>query len=104
MPTFFKMHQRRLAPWLFLAPGALFFLFYVIAPIFESMALSLYDWDGLGEATWIGFGNYVELIGDEAFYISLKNNVLWLVLYMLAIPFGLMIAIFLNQTVWGIRA
>ncbi|MFN7166057.1 MAG: carbohydrate ABC transporter permease [Pannonibacter sp.] len=104
MPTFFKMHQRRLAPWLFLAPGALFFLFYVIAPIFESMALSLYDWDGLGEAAWIGFGNYVELIGDEAFYISLKNNVLWLVLYMLAIPFGLMIAIFLNQTVWGIRA
>ena len=40
---------------------------------------------------------------DEAFYTSLKNNVIWLVLYMLAIPAGLFIALFLNQTVWGIR-
>jgi multiple sugar transport system permease protein len=41
--------------------------------------------------------------GDPAFYTSLKNNVIWLVLYMLAIPAGLAIALFLNQTVRGIR-
>lgn len=47
--------------------------------------------------------NYRELFGDEAFYTSLKNNVIWLVLFMLAVPAGLFIAIFLNQTVTGIR-
>ena len=79
------------------------FLVYVIFPIFESMWISFYDWDGIGEATWIGTDNYVELFDDDAFYTSLKNNVIWLVLYMLAVPAGLLIAIFLNQNVVGIR-
>lgn len=101
--TFWARNQRRLAPWLFLAPGAFMFAVYVVAPIFESIWISFLDWDGLGEARWIGIGNYVELSGDPAFYTSLYNNVLWLVLYMLAVPAGLFIALFLNQTVTGIR-
>lgn len=95
--------SQRSAPWLFLAPGVLLFAVYVIAPIFESIWISFYDWDGIGAATWIGIGNYIELIDDEAFYTSLKNNVLWLVLYLLAVPAGLAIALFLNQTIFGIR-
>lgn len=104
MTAYWKRNQRRLAPWLFLAPGMAMFALYVIIPIFQSMAISFYDWDGLGAKTWIGTANYGELIGDPAFYTSLKNNVIWLALYLLAVPAGLMIAIFLNQTVWGIRA
>ncbi|WP_428982281.1 carbohydrate ABC transporter permease [Oricola nitratireducens] len=79
------------------------FLLYVIYPIVESMWLSFYDWDGLGAKAWIGLENYRELFDDDAFYTSLKNNILWLVLYMLAVPAGLFIALFLNQTVRGIR-
>jgi len=101
--SYWRRNQRRLAPWLFLAPGVLMFLVYVIAPIFQSIWISFYDWDGIGAKAWIGLGNYVELIDDDAFYTSLQNNILWLVLYMLAVPAGLFIAIFLNQTVTGIR-
>jgi len=104
MSAFWKRNQRSLAPWLFLAPGMAMFALYVVIPIFQSMAISFYDWDGLGDAQWIGTANYVELIDDEAFYTSLKNNVIWLLLYMLALPAGLMIAIFLNQNVRGMRA
>jgi len=104
MSTYWKANQRKLAPWLFLLPGMLMFALYVVIPIFQSMAISFYDWDGMGAREWVGTANYVELWGDEAFYTSLKNNVLWLVLYLLAVPAGLMIAIFLNQTVWGMRA
>ncbi|MCU0901146.1 MAG: sugar ABC transporter permease [Cypionkella sp.] len=103
MPATGKLNQRKLAPWLFLAPGLLMFMIYVIIPIFQSMWISFYDWDGLGEARWIGTANYVELVDDDAFYTSLKNNVIWLLLYMLAVPAGLMIAIFLNQTITGMR-
>ncbi|MGH1477330.1 MAG: carbohydrate ABC transporter permease [Geminicoccales bacterium] len=98
-----KANQRKLAPWIFLAPGVFMFLVYVIFPIFSSMWISFYDWDGIGEATWVGGENYVELFDDDAFYTSLKNNVIWLLLYMLAVPAGLLIAIFLNQNVTGIR-
>jgi multiple sugar transport system permease protein len=98
-----RWNQRRVAPWLFLAPGMAMFLVYVILPIFESIWISFYDWDGLGEMKWIGLGNYVELWDDEAFYTSLRNNLFWLVLYLLALPAGLFVALFLNQTVFGIR-
>ncbi len=103
MSAYWKTNQRRLAPWVFLAPGMVMFLIYVIIPIFQSMWLSFYDWDGLGAKTWIGVANYVELFDDEAFTTSLWNNLLWLVLFMFAVPIGLFMAIFLNQTVRGIR-
>ena len=101
--SWWQKNQQWLTPWLFLAPGIFMFAVYVIWPILQSFWLSFYDWDGLGEKTWIGWGNYVELWDDPNFYTSLKNNVIWLVLYLLAVPFGLFIAIFLNQTVRGIR-
>jgi len=100
---YWKANQVRLAPWVFLAPGIFMFLLYVIIPIFQSATLSLYKWDGMGAKEYIGLQNYVELMDDEAFFTSLKNNVIWLVLYMLAIPGGLFVALFLNQTVRGIR-
>jgi multiple sugar transport system permease protein len=98
-----RLNQRSLAPWLFLAPGMLMFLIYVIIPIFQSIRISFYDWDGLGPMTWVGLENYVDLLDDDSFYTSLKNNIIWLVLYLLAIPAGLAVALFLNQTVAGIR-
>ena len=101
--TWFHRHRRAIAPWLFLAPGVLFFLLYVIFPIFQSFEISLYKWDGLGEARYIGLENYHKLFNDRAFETSLWNNLKWLVLYLLAVPAGLFIAIFLNQTVAGIR-
>lgn len=103
MSAFWKQNQRSIAPFLFLVPGIAMFLIYVIFPIFQSMSISLYEWDGLGEARFIGMDNYVELLDDENFYLSLKNNIIWLVLYMLALPLGLGVALFLNQTVMGIR-
>ena len=92
-----------LMPVLFIAPALLFFVVYVILPIFQSFYISFHEWDGLGEMEWVGFGHYVYLLDDDRFYTSLKNNLLWLVLYMLAVPAGLFIALYLNQTVRGIR-
>ncbi|MEM7696178.1 MAG: sugar ABC transporter permease [Pseudomonadota bacterium] len=105
-PTAKPRRARRgtLAPWLFLAPALIFFTVYVIAPIFQSIWVSFYEWDGLGEATWVGLRNYEDLfLYDDRFYTALTNNIIWLVLYMLAVPAGLAIALFLNQTVTGIR-
>jgi multiple sugar transport system permease protein len=101
--TWIRRNRQMLAPILFLAPGVLFFLLYVIFPILESFQISFFRWDGLGEPQFIGLENYRELGSDPAFEVSLWNNLKWLVLYLLAIPGGLFIALFLNQTVTGIR-
>jgi len=101
--SWLQRHRMTVTPLLFLLPGVLFFLVYVINPIIQSFNISLYEWDGLGTATFVGFGNYEELIDDRAFEISLWNNLKWLALYLLAIPAGLLIALFLNQNIIGIR-
>lgn len=107
--SWINRNRKSIAPWLFVAPALIFFAVYVILPIFQSIAISFYEWNGLydanGESTakWVGFSNYLKLLDDDRFYVSLKNNVIWLVLYMLAVPVGLAIALFLNQTVTGIR-
>ena len=98
-----KNNREWLTPWLFLAPGLFMFIVYVLLPIFQSIWISFHDWDGLGEKVWIGLGNYRELLDDDSFYVSLKNNVIWLLLYLLAIPAGLAVALFPNQSVTGIR-
>lgn len=101
--SFWRRNRLAFMPWVFLAPGLLMFLVYVILPIFQSISISFYEWDGLSPAEFIGIANYIELLDDEYFYTSLKNNIIWLILYMLAVPAGLGIALFLNQTVFGIR-
>lgn len=105
----YKRNKLAWAPWLFLAIGLAFFLVYVIAPIFQSISYSftrwngLYDIDGNWTGEWVGFENYRVLFDDPNFYTSLKNNILWLLLFMLAVPIGLFLALFLNQVVTGIR-
>ncbi|HET7313557.1 sugar ABC transporter permease [Salinisphaera sp.] len=91
------------APYLFVAPAFIFFAIWVIYPIIQSFIVSFYDWSGFGAGTFIGLDNYRELFDSHQFWVSLKNNVLWLVLFMLAPPLGLLIALFLNQQILGIR-
>nr|WP_211442523.1 sugar ABC transporter permease [Collimonas humicola] len=101
--SFWQCHQRLIAPWLFLAPALILFTVYVIAPIFQTISLSLYAWDGLSQARYIGLHNYIELYDDPDFWLSLKNNLIWLFGFLLALPAGLLMALFLNQAVFGIR-
>ncbi|WP_417243673.1 carbohydrate ABC transporter permease [Celeribacter sp.] len=101
--SWYHRNRQTVTPWLFLLPGILFFTLYVVYPIIESVSLSFYKWDGLGEAEFVGTRNYEKLMADRAFSVSLFNNMKWLLLYLLAIPAGLFIALFLNQTVRGIR-
>lgn len=102
--THSKSWSELLTPWYFMAPAIFFFVVYVIYPIIQSILMSFYQWDGIGDKVFIGFQNYVDLYYDPQFWTSLKNNFLWLVFYMLAVPIGLGIALFLNQQVLGIRA
>ena len=101
--TWYQRNKLAVTPWIFLAPAMVFFAIYVIAPIFQSIWISFYEWDGLGERVWVGAGNYLELLEDDRFHTSLINNFWWLVLFMLAVPAGLGVALFLNQTVTGMR-
>lgn len=101
--SWWRRHQMALAPVIFLAPACALFALFVIWPIFDSIWISLHDWGGIGPMKWVGLGNYIELLGDATFYTALVNNVWWLLAFMLAPVFGLALALFLNQAVFGMR-
>jgi multiple sugar transport system permease protein len=96
-------NQARLTPGLLLILPLGLFAIMIVLPILQTVVISLYDWDGTGDKVWVGLRNYVELFTDPQFYLSLRNNVIWLVLFLLAPVIGLALALLLNQRVPGIR-
>jgi multiple sugar transport system permease protein len=102
-PSWWSRHQLKIVPWLFLTPALIMFTTYVLIPIVWSIGYSFYDWDGLGKPVFIGLKNYIDIWGDDDFWAALKNTVVWLFGFLLAIPAGLGLALLLNQKVFGIR-
>ncbi|MDB2579149.1 sugar ABC transporter permease, partial [Tateyamaria sp.] len=59
-PSWLSRNKLAISPWVFLIPALFFFAIYVVIPIFASLRLSLYEWNGLYDAsgnstaTWVG--------------------------------------------------
>jgi len=94
--------RNRAALW-FVLPGFALFTVFVLYPIVSSIWLSFHQWDGMTPMTFAGLDNYRELLQSDTFTVALKNNVLWLALFLTAPPLGLALALYLNQNVFGIR-
>ena len=90
------------AALLFLTPSLILYSLYVLFPILFTLYLSLTEWDGLtlrvvpmcfDNPEISCFQNYKELFSDDIFWMSLKNNLIWLVLYSLSAFVGLALAL-----------
>jgi len=103
MQHFWRRNRHWLTPALFLLPGLVLFSAVILAASLETIWISLHEWDGMGPKIWVGVANYVELADDPQFYVSLKNNVIWLAIFMLAPPIGLALALIVNQQIGGMR-
>ncbi|PBB84518.1 sugar ABC transporter permease [Mesorhizobium sp. WSM3876] len=103
MHRFWRRNRHWLTPTLFLLPGLILFSMVILAASAETVWISLHEWDGIGAKTWVGLANYAELADDPQFYVSLKNNIIWLLIFMLAPPIGLALALIVNQQIRGMR-
>ncbi len=90
----------------FLAPGLILFVGVLVAPIALSAYYSLFDWNGFGTKTFIGFSNYKELFTSEdiKFLLALKNSLLLAVLSVfIQLPLSLALALALGKGIKGER-
>ena len=101
--NFWDRNQLRLTPIFFLAPAILLFTVYVVYPIFSSIWISLYQWNGVGEMFWVGLGNYYEMWEDDRVHTAIWNNLIWLIFFLLAPLISLGLGIFLNQDLIELR-
>ena len=51
-------------PYLFLLPAFVVYATFLLYPLGRAAQISLYDWDGLSLATFVGFDNYVDVFAD----------------------------------------
>ncbi|WP_223690186.1 carbohydrate ABC transporter permease [Leifsonia poae] len=82
------VRRRRWLGLAFAAPALLFYGFVVLAPIAQSLNYSLYSWDGVSAARWVGLSNYLSFFTDPELLASL-GHVLVLVVFFSLIPIAL---------------
>jgi raffinose/stachyose/melibiose transport system permease protein len=88
---------------LFLLPGLIIFVIFVIYPILQSFRFSFFNWNGLGPMDdWVGTRNYERMLNDPIFWRALSNNVLVIVWSLLTqLPLGIGLAILLTGKLKG---
>lgn len=88
---------------LFLLPGLIGLLTFTILPILASLVLTFFQWDLLTPPKFIGFDNYIQLIGDSNFWAALRHTLGFIAGYLpLVLISGLGVALALNAPLRGI--
>ena len=87
----------------FLIPAAVIYLSVIVVPVFYSLFISMFKWNGVAEKEFVGLSNYVNLFTNDAtFMIALKNNLVWIVLtIVLLMTVSLGFAVILNKQFRG---
>ncbi len=86
----------------YLLPGILLYSFVLVIPIFIAVYYGFFDWSGGSKLTFIGLDNYKEILHDDTFFYSLRNNIIIIVACLiwqlgLAFVFALLLN---NKGIW----
>lgn len=94
-------------PWtayLYVLPGFLIYVIFVLWPIFNTLRYSFYSWDGFTSPVFIGLDNYAQLFTDQSLRLALRNNLLFVAFYTI-FPIGvalLLTALLTRRQIWGL--
>ena len=88
----------RFRGWLFVLPALAMYTAFVLWPLLVSVNYSLFDWNGIGAAEWVGFRNYQRILTDRA-QLTPIFNALKLIAFFTVVPvtIGLMSAAVLHD-------
>ena len=91
---------------IFIGPALFFYTMFWIIPTIVAIGISFTRWNGISWAhiKWAGFSNYIKLFNDKFFYISLQNNLLFVICAVTIIFFtALTIALIIHLKPFGWR-
>ena len=88
-----RVRDTRLQGWLFLAPALIAYGVFVLWPLVNTFKYSLYSWDGVAPATWVGLANYKTVFTDHQL-LGVLGHAFQLMIYFCGIPvvLGLIVA------------
>ena len=86
-----ERRRPRIRPWLWLLPALAFLGIFLVYPTVYTVVLSLMD---RRSENFVGLENYLDLFGQQLFWQTIGNTVLWIIFYTsLTVVFGLIVAI-----------
>ncbi|MDH5225552.1 MAG: sugar ABC transporter permease, partial [Actinomycetota bacterium] len=85
-----RIDRERLGLWLMAAPFLAGIVLLVVGPAMVTVVMSLFEWDLLQPARFLGIDNFRELFGDLAFRASLRNSLTYVAI---AVPLRVAIAL-----------
>jgi lactose/L-arabinose transport system permease protein len=91
-PLWLRKLRRYRWPFFFVSPFFILFAVFGIYPIFFSGWLSFRDWSLVGSATYVGLGNYRELLDDAFFWQAMLNAA---ILFFVYVPLMTLLAVVL---------
>lgn len=100
-----KKTWKTITPYLFISPWVIGFLIFTIGPLIFSLVMSLFNWPVIGEPSFVGIGNYIEMFTkDRQFFKSLLISIRYAVIF---VPLNLCVALFLamliSQPIKGVK-
>lgn len=95
--------QKRMLIVTFLFIPMILLCLFVIYPTLRLLQLSFTDWNGLSkQIDFVGIANYLEILTDsKEVWLSLRNNGIYFVIHILAIPLEIFIAFLLDAKIRG---
>lgn len=93
-----RRSRRRWSGWFYVAPALALYGFVVLVPALQSVNYSLYSWDGVTQATFVGLQNYTAFFTDPQLVASIGHiGVLIIFFAILPIVLGLLSAALLSR-------
>ncbi|WP_371744487.1 carbohydrate ABC transporter permease [Georgenia sp. TF02-10] len=83
-----RLGRYGLTPYAFLAPAFVVYAAFLLYPLGRAVQISLYDWDGLTLATFVGLANYAEVLTDPQLRAAF-GHALVLIFFFAVLPLGI---------------
>jgi raffinose/stachyose/melibiose transport system permease protein len=79
--------------WLFVVPAFAMYATFVLRPLLLTVQYSFYDWNGVTASTWVGLGNYRQLLTDPELFASIVHAFELIVFFsLIPVLLGLVVA------------
>ncbi|MEU8158641.1 carbohydrate ABC transporter permease [Micromonospora sp. SD19] len=106
-PTPTRAHRSRWARaagtgWLYVLPALVMYAVFVLRPLVLTLQYSLYDWNGIGVARWVGLDNYLTVFTDSDLLKIIGNAIVLIVFFsFIPVALGLLVASMVRRITTG---
>jgi len=101
-----KLARYELHGYFYVVPAAIFFVTFVLLPLFQTVNLSLWEWSGIigAPVTFVGFGNYIDILSEPNTLRALSHTAVFIFTFsVIPVSLGLIFAaLFSRQKISGI--